>query len=61
LRKNYAKNGTKEMMWKAGGTWMDMREYLEYVASRDPHNSEKYWKTTQKNYRFRKSITASEI
>jgi hypothetical protein len=48
-------------MWKAGGTWMDMREYLEYVASRDPHNSEKYWKTTQKDYRFRKSITASEI
>jgi len=52
---------TKEMMWKINGKWMDHKEYLEYVSSKDPHNTEKYWKMTQKDYRFRKAITDSEI
>ena len=53
--------GAKEMMWKINGKWMDHTEYLEYVSSKDPHNDESYWKMSQQDYRFRKSITTSEI
>jgi hypothetical protein len=42
--KTNKKTKVKEMMWKASGKWMAVKEYLEYVDSKDPHNDEKYWK-----------------
>jgi hypothetical protein len=48
------------MKWKVGGNWLDERAYLTYINKQDPHTTDKYWKKSQKQYRFRNEMTDDE-